>query len=381
MGAGYTNDVLADGGASVYRRGAVSLPGKASSAQPCRRSCSPCWLRGAGSCDLQAKLRRPWESLAGRRPWFLCCAGAILCMISSLYALSEFLRPFFGLPGGERRFLSRSLRQVLRLTDDGPPATFRSLVVPMGWNWAAHCIQQGQEFLLRGVAPEAEWLRDKVPARQVQGHDFVKLLYIVNSAALSTLASQCSRVLDEMLDTLGRHSVMAHQDPPAEEGLTLLGFELRDQGHVCRPSRKKFWKVAGALEYEVAPGRLLTGKEVEELLGHLVSILLLRRESLAILSAAYHFVSVSYNCRQPLWAGVKAELRMCLDLLPTVVASGNDGLAVAPAGAGRRRLHDGVWRLHDTLGPRGRHLDRWLGGDCALPRATCDFRSATQAGA
>lgn len=64
----------------------------------------------------------------------------------------------------------------------------------------------------------------------------------------------------------------------------------------------------------------MTGKEVEKLLGHLVSILLLRRELLAVLSAAYLFVSTSYGRRQPLWARVKAESRTCLDLLPTVVA-------------------------------------------------------------
>ena len=45
----------------------------------------------------------------------------------------------------------------------------------------------------------------------------------------------------------------------------------------------KFWKIKGALDYMIESKHGFTGKEMERLLGHLISCFLLRREMLALL--------------------------------------------------------------------------------------------------
>ena len=66
----------------------------------------------------------------------------------------------------------------------------------------------------------------------------------------------------------------------------LLGFELLKHVNMWRPTRKKFWRLAGALQWALRPGALLSGKEVERLTGHLVACFMLRRDLLSLLSGS-----------------------------------------------------------------------------------------------
>eukprot|EP00959_Pyramimonas_sp_CCMP1952_P232864 4866710-Pyramimonas_sp.AAC.1 len=67
----------------------------------------------------------------------------------------------------------------------------------------------------------------------------------------------------------------------------------------------------GALDYLrllEAKGRKVTGLEVERVLGQVVAACMLRRESLATLSACYTFAETSGLKRQPLWPSARREL-------------------------------------------------------------------------
>ena len=59
---------------------------------------------------------------------------------------------------------------------------------------------------------------------------------------------------------------------------------------------------------------------MERVLGHVVALLLLRRELLCLLESSCTFVGSSYERRQPLWPSVLKEFKRILSLLPVVVA-------------------------------------------------------------
>lgn len=52
----------------------------------------------------------------------------------------------------------------------------------------------------------------------------------------------------------------------------LLGFELTKEGTGWRRARKKFWRLAAALQFILEGGACCTGREVERLVGHIVSV-------------------------------------------------------------------------------------------------------------
>ena len=59
---------------------------------------------------------------------------------------------------------------------------------------------------------------------------------------------------------------------------------------------------------------------MERLIGHLVSIMMLRRDLLACLGNVYVFIQKSAGRRQPLWPSVWKEFEWCRSLLPLAVA-------------------------------------------------------------
>ena len=110
-----------------------------------------------------------------------------------------------------------------------------------------------------------------------------RLLYIDNFAVAAVSEEEADRALIEMEAALGSAGVVSHRDPVGADGrATLLGFELDDSKQLWRPTRKKFWRTKFALDHFLRQGHLVTGAEVECLLGHLTAIFLVRRELLSI---------------------------------------------------------------------------------------------------
>ena len=100
----------------------------------------------------------------------------------------------------------------------------------------------------------------------------------------------------------------------------LLGNRFVRRASRWHPTNKRFWRISCATEFLLIPGTKVTGQEVEHYLGHLVSIVMLRREFLSLLHAVYVFVKDSYTRRQPLWPSVARELRWVFSLLPACFA-------------------------------------------------------------
>ena len=101
---------------------------------------------------------------------------------------------------------------------------------------------------------------------------------------------------------------------------SLLGFDWDEEAHTWRPKSSKFWKISHALRHVLRGRKLITGKEVGHLIGHLSSLFLLRRELLSIFFNVYDFINASWSRRQPLWPSVRRELQWSLALLPFAIA-------------------------------------------------------------
>lgn len=240
-------------------------------------------------------------------------------MLLSVQTPNLLAKVLLSLPPVERRFLKRGFLEALNLQVQGPPIAFQARVVPMGWNWAVHFIQAAHLNILGGVLTGQPWLTDKVPSERLSGQQVAKVLYIDNVAAIGVDPLACEDTLEAMLHAFEKRGIVAHRDEMAGDTVELLGFELTKCRTRWRPTRKKFWRLAGAPQFALERGACVSGRELR-LVGHIVSVLLLKRELLSVLCSTYTFMSRSYERRQPLWRSVRAELQMCWDLLPVVTA-------------------------------------------------------------
>ncbi|CAK0878486.1 unnamed protein product, partial [Prorocentrum cordatum] len=202
--------------------------------------------------------------------------------------LPAWARNYFCLPSLATRMLPARLREALGPELAARPRiAFRVRVVPMGWNWAVHFVQSAHLNVLASVSPNSQWLVDKRPGTCLSDSSAAaKVLYIDNFAAISTSRETALQVVNDMLGSFTSEGVRASLDLD----VVLLGFTR------------------------------ITGRQLERLVGHVVALLLLRREALSLLSAVYVFIRSTYDRAHPLWPSCRRELRWVLALLPTVFA-------------------------------------------------------------
>ena len=79
------------------------------------------------------------------------------------------------------------------------------------------------------------------------------------------------------------------------------------------------WRLWHAID-ELVRMESFTGKKMQRLTGHLVDHFALRRETLSVLYEVYRFQEGDLREAKPLTPALRAELRVCQGLLPTVVA-------------------------------------------------------------
>ena len=88
---------------------------------------------------------------------------------------------------------------------------------------------------------------------------------------------------------------------------------------VIGPKKEKLDTLIAACEW-FTPGRMVSGKSVEKMLGHFCHEALYNRSTMGIFKAAYIFVRDSYNFKSPLWSSVSREFLIAAGLLPLSVA-------------------------------------------------------------
>lgn len=116
-----------------------------------------------------------------------------------------------------------------------------------------------------------------------------------------------------MLNVLRERGIRCERDAEDAGGAELLGLVLDPRSLMWRPNGRKFWRICRALRWLLDDHRPVTGREVEKLLGHLMWVMMLRRDSLCLMGALYEL--------QPLWASGQRELTWIRALLPLLASS------------------------------------------------------------
>ncbi|CAK0819295.1 unnamed protein product, partial [Prorocentrum cordatum] len=146
--------------------------------------------------------------------------------------------------------------------------------------------------------------------------DDAQVLYIDNFAVLSSSPDRAATAVKAMQSALAARGVVSELDPDSCERGELLGCELDLRTGCWQVLGRRLWRIYGPLGHALGKRARVAGQELERLIGHLVSLLMLRREGLAMLHASCEFVRASYTKRQPLWKSVRRELAWVKSLLP-----------------------------------------------------------------
>ncbi|CAK0873971.1 unnamed protein product [Prorocentrum cordatum] len=234
--------------------------------------------------------------------------------------LPAWARRYFTLPAIKSQCLPAAMRGQMGLARGTSELKFRFRVVPMGWSWAVHLIQQGHLHVMKRALQSGRWVLDKRPGVDLL-QEGAKVLYIDNFAVASVDQGRGERAVQLMREALAELGVASAIEASDGSKAELLGCELDRSTGRWRIKPKRIWRLMGALDYLLeVKGRKVTGHEIERVLGHIVAACMLRREALAMLSACYTFAETSGLKRQPLWASAQQELLWVRSLLPCIVS-------------------------------------------------------------
>ncbi|CAK0841156.1 unnamed protein product, partial [Prorocentrum cordatum] len=198
------------------------------------------------------------ELPAGQRLW-VSEGGVENCCYQCLLPVD--LRADFALPAAPRRALPRRMRDLFPGGAELVHPQVRA--APVGWGWVVALVQTANAELLRsGPLGARRWICNRRCAPAVAGREPAALLHIDNFASLWA------------------------EKEAVQVDAGLLGFHVDGVKGAIHIAPERFWRLVLRLDH--APTHpLLTGAELERLIGYLTYVLLLRREMLSLLSASY----------------------------------------------------------------------------------------------
>ncbi|CAK0843037.1 unnamed protein product [Prorocentrum cordatum] len=387
-GSGYACDGVVAGEFATYQRGRLALPAVGNQAIDLV-SCLPdhyqklleesgrvIRLPAACTQDVAAKANEldiAMDPILSRpSPTWSCqlvkscgsARGTSNCYYQFLLPVD--LRADFVLPAMPRRARPRRLRDLFPAGAELVHIQVR--VAPMGWSWAVALVQAANVELLRsGPLGSRRWLCNRRCAPAVAGREPAALLCIDNFASLRAVKEAVQVDGDSMERQLRGRGLATHDVSGPQVDVDLLGFHFDGGKGAIHIAPKRFWRLVLSLDY-ILTHPLLTGAELERLIGHLTYVLLLRREMLSLLSASYIFIS---KCYARTWApGV-----MAVDA--SLTGLGAVECAAAPAEVGRVGRVRERWRFKGrellAESSRARSMREGAVGDSAFPDVPADL--------
>ena len=131
------------------------------------------------------------------------------------------------------------------------------------------------------------------------------------------LVSERQRQQKSILES---HGLPVHEVVNCSTNVDYVGLHFDGDSHEISLSWNRIWRLRLGIQHALKISRM-SGKQLERLVGHITWAMLLRRESLSILSSVYAFTHAFYNSPQPLWNSVRRELRQVAALLPLLVSN------------------------------------------------------------
>lgn len=194
----------------------------------------------------------------------------------------------------------------------------RLSVIPMGWSHAVNFCQRvvrSAALRVSGTRPEM-FVSDLRPFPGLKEGSIV--IYVDNVVCLSTDEALCRTLQESVNVELRRVGLCVHEESVGEASVATLGWEFRTEEGIVVPKGRRAWRLVLACQ-DLLDRRVCSGRQLGRLVGHFVSLGLLRRESLCCLSAVYAFQQKYDLVSCELWPSVLREVRWLKSLVPFLV--------------------------------------------------------------
>ena len=193
-------------------------------------------------------------------------------------------------------------------------------VLPMGFSWSFWVVQHVHEHIAHHSGfPATQCLVGSWPAPPLQNGP-IALPYCDNVTVIGTDPTAVEVGLTRLLAGFERAGFSMHEITPAESDATFLGSRCDGNAGTVAGKTEKIWDLRGAFLY-LAARPMVTGREIEILLGQFIPIGLFARGLLSVPRALYSFIKDSYMKPQVLWKSAALESSTLAGLLPLAGAN------------------------------------------------------------
>jgi hypothetical protein len=188
-------------------------------------------------------------------------------------------------------------------------------VLPMGFSWSFYLAQEALRTVVKRAVPDVRFITDFCSPPDLTDPSPVVMIYADNGNHVGLSADDVDRSRKKVEDELSRVGLATHEIMEATELATTLGGRIDGAGLRAGPTSARLQKIRGGL-LAIVKGRAISGKDMEHMVGHILTIALISRLSMSIIQHCYDFIRDSYHHKIPVWKSVLTELRLIHDVLP-----------------------------------------------------------------
>ncbi|CAE8582249.1 unnamed protein product [Polarella glacialis] len=300
-----------------------------------------------------------WIAQSDIKDYFYSLAlPAALAQFFCLPSIDASLLTEWGVPGALGGFSNYQGRCYPRLR-----------VVPMGWSWAMWIAQRAHQFqaLIGAGLNQDRLLVDGRPAPNLKDGTPIILPYCDNLNIAGTNRELVQQAKEGAVKRLREVGFLVREEVEACLQVDSLGYTINGSTGIVAPQPLKAERLVKGFIY-ISRRPIMTGRQLEHVMGHCIHQMLLKRELLCIFRTFYDFISQCYDTPVVVWPSVVKEarwaatlLRLChsnlrrpWDLLVTASNASLTGIAVTSA---RRELPDvvAVGAMNERWRYRGKH--------------------------
>lgn len=252
------------------------------------------------------------------------------CDLESFYhqlAMPEWLQPYFALPGlTAARLVAAGLIAAGSNTDPSSVVYPMCTTLPMGWShsvFVGQSVHENVAYAFGKLDPNDNIVHLQSPEVNRPLHGLI----VDDVGVLSNSEAGCTSTMEQLLRAyaLARLQVkmsklrLASRSPMQFLGMCIDGFDLSI--HLPMDKTKRL----ACLTIDLLRTDLVSGPQLEKVVGLWTWQLMLARPGLAILHHSYAYINALDTREGLLWQTVRSELTSLLTILPLLRISMSDG--------------------------------------------------------
>ena len=197
---------------------------------------------------------------------------------------------------------------------DGTHVTPYICVLPMGFSWAFFLAQEALRCSVRRVLPSIKFIEDLAPMLDLQEGAPAALIYADNGVHVGSDKKRVGETAACVSQYLGSLGLETHEKTEASVFAESLGVRFDGESLKVRGTRDRLARVSQGL-IPLMRVRPTSGQELEHIIGHILTLMLLCRLSICWVTHSYTFIRAHYFGRRTLAVGTRV-LRAIRGILP-----------------------------------------------------------------